>query len=252
MEPSVGVRIGKLLEIKSSKLPPNHPLQPQTIQPLNMILPEKPEDDSVLNNLSSHLSGELPNVDITPQKASEVTPSEVASESPQQHSPEPQIPPSSPEQNVPEHTVLEQTTSDHTPAPTHSENAMEIDDMITPEDLNDEADQSSPMEVEQSTFDQSSSSNSQTFPSNNLQIEPVVALRPRKQPSLPNRFLDSNVLKGVCEDIAEKMSKLISSRNDLSHRESYDKQWRRLKERVENVMNVLSSTCIEAQEQAKH
>jgi len=54
----------------------------------------------------------------------------------------------------------------------------------------------------------------------------------------------------VCEDLAEKMIKLISSRNDLSHRDSYDKQWRRLKERVENVMNALSSTCIEAQEQA--
>ena len=64
-----------------------------------MILPEKPKDDSVLNNLSSHLSGELPNVDINPQKASEVTTSEVASESPKQHSPEPQIPPSSPEQS---------------------------------------------------------------------------------------------------------------------------------------------------------
>jgi len=159
--------------------------------------------------------------------------------------------PSSPEQSVPEHTVLEQTASDHTSAPTHSENAMEIDDMITSEDLNEEAEQSSPMEVEQSASDQSSSSNSQSFPSNNLQIEPVAAPRPRKQPSLPTRFLDSNVLRGVCEDIAEKMIKLISSRNDLSHRESYEKQWKRLKERVENVMNALSSTCIEAQEQAK-
>jgi len=101
---------------------------------------------------------------------------------------------------------------------------MEIDDTITPEDLNEEADQPSPMEVEQSAPDQSSSSNSQFFPSNNLQIEPVAAPRPRKQPSLPTRFLDSNVLKGVSEDKAEKMIKLISSRNDLSHRESYDKQ----------------------------
>ena len=68
--------------------------------------------------------------------------------------------PSSPEQSVPEHSVLEQTASDHIPAPTHSENAIEIDDMITPEDLNEEAEQSSPMEVEQSASDQSSSSNS--------------------------------------------------------------------------------------------
>jgi len=78
MEPPVEVRISELLELRSSKLPPNHPLQPQTIQPLNMIIPDKPEDDYVLNNLSSHLSGELPNVDINLQKASEVTTSEVA------------------------------------------------------------------------------------------------------------------------------------------------------------------------------
>jgi len=223
-----------------------------------MILPEKPEDDSVLNNLSSHLSGELPNVDRTPQKASEVTPLEVASESPQQqHAPEPQMPPSVlehtvPEQNVPEHTVPGQTTSDHTPAHIHSEDAMEIDDIII--DLDAEADQTSPMEVDQSASDHSqsqSSSNSQSFTTNNLQIEPIAAPRPRKQPSPPTRFLDSNVLKGVCEDIADKMIKLISSRNDLSHRESYEKQWRRLKERVENVINALSSTCVEAQEQAK-
>jgi len=158
MEPPIGVRIGNLLEIRSSKLPPNHSLQPQTIQPLNMILPEKPEDDLVLNNLSSHLSGELPNVDLNPQKASEVTTSEVASERPQQQAPGPQMTPSSPEHSVPEHTtseqsvpdhiVLEQTTSDHNPAPTHSENTLEIDDMITSEDLNEEADQPSPMEVE--------------------------------------------------------------------------------------------------------
>jgi len=47
------------------------------------------------------------------------------------------------------------------------------------------------------------------------------------------------------------MIKLISTKNDLSHKESYDKQWKRLKERVENVMTALSTTCIEAQEQAK-
>jgi len=47
------------------------------------------------------------------------------------------------------------------------------------------------------------------------------------------------------------MIKLISTRNDLSHKECYDKQWKRLKERVESVMTALSTTCIEAQEQAK-
>ena len=48
------------------------------------------EDTSVLNNLSSHLSGELPGVDFNSKKASEVESMEVSSESPQQHAPEPQ------------------------------------------------------------------------------------------------------------------------------------------------------------------
>jgi len=95
MEPPVEVRISELLELRSSKLPPNHPLQPQTIQPLNMIILNQPEDNSVLNNLSSHLSSELPNVEINLQKASEVTTSEVALEN--QHQPEPRMTPPNPE-----------------------------------------------------------------------------------------------------------------------------------------------------------
>jgi len=97
MEPPVEVRISELLELRSSKLPLNHPLQPQTIQPLNIIIPNQPEDNSVLNNLSSHLSGELPNVEINLQKASEVTTSEVALENQHQPEPEPQMTPPNPE-----------------------------------------------------------------------------------------------------------------------------------------------------------
>jgi len=91
MDPPIHVRLGELLELKSKILPPNHPLQPQIIQPLNMIIPDQPEDNSVLNNLSSHLLGELPNVEINLQKASEVTTSEVASENQHQPKLEPQL-----------------------------------------------------------------------------------------------------------------------------------------------------------------
>ena len=46
MEPPVDVRISELLELRSSKLPPNHILQPQTIQPLNMIAPDDPAEQT--------------------------------------------------------------------------------------------------------------------------------------------------------------------------------------------------------------
>ena len=71
MDPPIHVRLGELLELKIKKLPPNHTLQPQIIQPLNMIVPNDyvetsttnyTEDTSVLDNLDSHLKGELPGV----------------------------------------------------------------------------------------------------------------------------------------------------------------------------------------------
>jgi hypothetical protein len=55
----------------------------------------------------------------------------------------------------------------------------------------------------------------------------------------------------VCEDIAAELIKLIEGRNDLGHKVSYQKQWRRLKERVINVISALYDSCIETQEQAK-
>jgi len=225
MEPPVEVRISELLELRSSKLPPNHPLQPQTIQPLNMIAPDDPakqtstnqsEDNSVLNNLSSHLSGELPNVEINLQKASEVTTFVVALENQQQHAPESRKTLSNseqvtitvleqpfPEQRVPEHTVSKQTGSNHTSSPPPSEMDVEYDGMITSEVSDDEIEQSSSMEIEQSSSNQPSSSITQSLPSinqpiDNLQIEPFAAPKPRKLPSQSTRFLDSVVLQGVC------------------------------------------------------
>jgi len=144
MEPPVEVRISELLELRSSKLPPNHPLQPQTIQPLNMIAPNdhaehistnQSYDNSVLNNLSSHLSGELPNVEMNLQKASEVTTSEVASVNQHQPEPEPQMTPPNREhfsttvleKPFPEPSVPEQTGSDHTSSPPPSEMDVEYD-----------------------------------------------------------------------------------------------------------------------------
>jgi hypothetical protein len=55
----------------------------------------------------------------------------------------------------------------------------------------------------------------------------------------------------VWEDIATELIKLIEGRHDLGHTVSYQKQWRRLKERVINVISALHDSCIEAKEQAK-
>ena len=184
MEPPVEVRIGELLELRSSKLPPNHPLQPDTIQPLNIIAlddhveqtsTKQLDDNTVLNNLSSHLSGELLNVEINLQKASEVTTSEVALENQHQPEPEPQMTPPNREhfsttvleKPFPEPSVPEQTGSDHTSSPPPSEMDVKYDGMIISEVFDDEIEQSSSMEIEQSFSDQPSSSITQSLSSIN-------------------------------------------------------------------------------------
>ena len=94
-----------------NKLPADHPLQPPIIEPLNIApadthtsasthsnqpsntqpkTPTKTTEPNVIDQLVSHYSGEMPEVESELQKASEVASDEVASESPQQQSPEPQ------------------------------------------------------------------------------------------------------------------------------------------------------------------
>jgi hypothetical protein len=52
MFPTINRKIGELLELKSSRLPPNHPDQPQYIPPLNMILPDNVDIESNLQTAS--------------------------------------------------------------------------------------------------------------------------------------------------------------------------------------------------------
>jgi len=84
-----------------NKLPANHPLQPPIIEPLNVAPADthtsqsthsnqpsnsqpKTTEPNAIDQLVSHYSGELPEVESELQKASEVASDEVASESPQQ------------------------------------------------------------------------------------------------------------------------------------------------------------------------
>jgi hypothetical protein len=96
MVSSANERIGQMFEMRNKvceRLPLNHPLKPHIIPPLNMVPPEvnfetsssqpsstnQTQDTSVLDNLVSHYSGELPGVEPNSHKASEVASMEVAS-----------------------------------------------------------------------------------------------------------------------------------------------------------------------------
>jgi hypothetical protein len=44
---------------------------------------------------------------------------------------------------------------------------------------------------------------------------------------------------------------MIQARNNLTHKESYEKQWRRLKDKVDFVLSELQRTCLDEQDSAQ-
>jgi hypothetical protein len=179
-----------------NRLPANHPLKPPMIEPLNVVPADADLIDdyvgsefsnlnesssshpsstnqtsgtSVLENLLSHYSGELPGVELNLQKASEVASMEVALESP----------PSSntkltngfnnmskhltPEHDVSELSVPEQLVPDQIES-LFEQTVSEPDFMITSEafDVEDEQLNSSSTVIVKSVSDQPSITNNQT------------------------------------------------------------------------------------------
>ena len=96
------------------------------------------------------------------------------------------------------------------------------------------------LSVETFTHDQHSSSNQD--------IQTCAPARSINVPFPPTLFLDSTILADVCENIFQELNKLIEARNNWVHEDSYEKQWRRLRERVEFIMSELQRSSLDAQD----
>ena len=83
--------------------------------------------------------------------------------------------------------------------------------------------------------------------SSNQALQTCTPTRTIKVPSPPTMFLDSTILADVCENIFQELNKLVQARNNLTHSERYDKQWRRLRERVDFVLSELQRSSLDAQ-----
>jgi len=99
-------------------------------------------------------------------------------------------------------------------------------------------------EPEISTNDQPSSSN--------LALQTCAPAISTNIPSPPTLFLDSTILADVCENIFQELNKFIGARNNLVHKESYQKQQRRLGERVDFVLSELQRSSFDAQDTAQN
>jgi len=98
------------------------------------------------------------------------------------------------------------------------------------------------LEPEIATNDQPSSSN--------LALQTCAPSRTKNIPSPPTLFLDSTILENVCENIFQELNKLIEARNNLIHEDGYQRQWRRLTERVDLVLSELQRSSFNAQDTA--
>ena len=88
--------------------------------------------------------------------------------------------------------------------------------------------------------------------SSNLAIQTCAPARTTNVPSSPTLFLDFTILADVCENIFQELNKLVGAINNLVHKESYKKQWRRLRERVEFVLSELQRSSLDAQDIAQN
>ena len=55
----------------------------------------------------------------------------------------------------------------------------------------------------------------------------------------------------MCENNFQELNNLVQARNKLIHEDSYVKQWKRLKERVDYVLTELQRSCLDSQDYAQ-
>jgi hypothetical protein len=165
------------------------------------------------------------------------------------------IPEPEPEPAAPEYHVPEPTSSSTNSLPVQVvkiTNYTGVCNMDTDSE-DDQDDHSSDMIIDncanQPSTSQPLTTNDQSTSSQ--AIVPIAPPKPSKQPSPPTIFLDPHVLQDVWEDITSEVLRLIKGRSDLGHKISYQKQWRRIKERVINLISTLHDSCLQAQEEAK-
>jgi len=263
-----------------NKLLANHPLQPPMIEPLNIApadvessdeptgsasvttatstqiqtqtetcepsnsqpkSPTKQPKPTIIDQLVSHYSGELPEVEAELQKASKVASDEVASESPQQQQTEPQIALTK-IQIIPE--FIEYTScTEEVSEPEATEMEIDITNSFSTSASDDMTETNIPATITIPTNNQPSSSH--------LAIQPIIPAKPDKIPFPSTMYLDSTLLTDVCNDIFQELNRLTQTRHDLLHDQSYEQSWKRLKERTNNVLNALQRTCIDDQDTAQ-
>ena len=195
----------------------------------------------------NHYSDELPSYESNLEKASDIASDEIMTKSPHQQ--------------IPNQEMASSTNPDFVLIPDHIHTEQDVPELSISEQSVPEPDVLEPFVPEQVISNQLSASNTIVEPdtstidqpsSSSLAIQPCAPAK-TNVPSPPTLFLDSTILANVCENIFQELNKLIQTRNNLIHEDSYEKQWKRLKEIVDFVLTELQrSSCLDAQDSAQN
>jgi len=262
---SIGEMSERRVEI-CNQLPADHPFQPPTIEPLNMILPNKPQPSqptkqtplqeeqtsaaaegyedpeepktsdlpkcdspSNLFYLERHLGGELQD---TPEKATTSVPEQTDVVNQQQ--PEP-IQQTTPE---PSSTPLQTTTQTQTSLPTQTSTKLQIIPEVVVESVAEESVQVTKSETTISITDPSLTNNQPVTTNDQPSSSSSQSIQTLKQP--PPNLLKSEVLEAELLQISNEMQRLVKLRRTPTLQVAYQEQWATLKKRASELMDLVS------------
>jgi len=140
------------------------------------------------------------------------------------------------------------TNTDSVPIPDHVPE-QDVPELVVPELVVPEKVISNQSPATNTIVEHDTSINDQPS-SSSLAIQPCAPAKTNvRSPS--TLFLDSTILADVCENIFQGLNNLVQARNNLIHEDSYEKKWKRLKERVDYVLTELQRSYLDAQDSAQ-
>jgi len=237
---SIGEMSERRVEI-CNKLSDDHPFQPPTIEPLNMILPE-PVTETVVP-ASVQVTTSEPSAAVTvPKHTSPNTPEKATksvlekTELVNQQQPEPIQQQTTPEPNS---THITQTSS-----PLQMTTPEPVVETVVPESV--QVTESEPSVTITVSEPNQKPTNNQTVVTNDQPSSSTIQTTTSTNPHL----LKSEYLEAEMQELSAELQRMVQLRRSSTLKVAYQERWATLKDRASELLDLVSKKCIKIQEAA--
>jgi len=233
--------IGEMFEMRveiCNQLPANHPFQPPTIEPLQMILPE-PVAETVAP-ASEQVAASEPSAAAT-----------VPKQTPHQTTPK-QTPHQTTPKQTPQQTSTSTPTQTSTPSKTHISPQKAIPEPVVetmvPESV--QVTKSEPSVTITASEPNQNPTNKQTTNQTAITQDQPSSSTIQTTKSTNPYLLKSEFLEAEMLDMSAELQKLVQLRRSSTLTVDYQERWATLKTRASKLLNTVSHKCIKIQEAA--